>query len=211
MTPVAFVGASAPTTASGSRPSSDDAGPTPSTRQDAPSTTDKSCLVIAEPISYDASAKAFLAASGHYLKNTPPGALFAIGLFASAPGLFGDPVATGPLLGLCLVGRPTCRHHPQGGGVGEITRMVLAPRLPHGAASLVLRRAAEVAKRRGMSSLIAYHDRTRHTGCIYRKAGFSKDGVTRPRAGTWGSRPMRKSAELDNAPKRRWRMDLTRG
>lgn len=89
--------------------------------------------------------------------------------------------------------------------------MVLVEGLPHGTASMVLRRAAEIARARGMVTLIAYHDRTRHTGCIYRKAGFRKDGVSQhsARSSGWGNRSGRKSGALANTPKRRWRLDLT--
>ncbi len=160
------------------------------------------------PESYDDRAKAWLARSGHYLENPPPGCLFAIGVRRGAPGLFGDPVASGPLLGLCLIGRPVARALPQDGTWGEVTRMVLLPGLPHGTASATLSRAAEVGRARGMTSLIAYHDRTRHTGCIYRKAGFRKDGTVEPREVGWGSRDGRVSAGYAPAPKRRWRLAL---
>ena len=59
-----------------------------------------------------------------------------------------------------------------------------------------------------MHSLIAYHDRTKHTGCIYRKAGFRKDGVSQHVGVGWGNRPGRVSAALENTPKRRWRLLL---
>jgi hypothetical protein len=110
---------------------------------------------------------------------------------------------------MCLVGRPVARMLPQDGSVGEITRMVLLPGLPHGTASRVLVAAADYAKARGMASLIAYHDRTRHTGCIYRKAGFRKDGATSAALGAgWGSRGGRTSAQYAATPKRRWRLAL---
>jgi len=94
----------------------------------------------------------------------------------------------------------------QDGSVGEVTRMFLEPGLPHGTASAVLRFAADEARRRGMERMIAYHDRTRHTGCIYRKAGFRKDGLAGPKGGSWGTREGR--AETQNTPKRRWVLDL---
>jgi len=118
------------------------------------------------------------------------------------------PISIGPLLGLCLVGRPVSPRLPQDGSLGEITRMWLAPSLPHGTASRVLRYAAKLAGARGFDALIAYHDRTRHSGCIYRKAGFRKDGVTNPPEGGWGSRPGRRSGEYETTPKRRWRLTL---
>lgn len=151
---------------------------------------------------YDATAKAYLKQSGHYLDNPPPGALFAIGVFENAAGLFG--VVAGRLIGLCLVGRPVARMLPQDGSVGEITRMVLDAGLPHGTASAVLREAIAVAAKRRMVRLIAYHDRTRHTGCIYRKAGFRKDGTTTPSATGWASRDRPKSADAGSTSKRRW-------
>lgn len=162
------------------------------------------------PVSYDDGAREWIDREGkHYLQNAPPGCLFAVGVRASAPGLFGEPVGVGPLLGLCLVGRPVARALPQDGTWGEVTRMVLAPGLPYGTASEVLRRAAEVAKARGIGTLIAYHDRTRHTGCIYRKAGFRRDGGTVAKPRGWGSRARRRSADYEAAPKRRWRLSLS--
>ena len=151
---------------------------------------------------YDASAKAYLARSGHYLDNPPPGALFAVGVFEDADGLFG--VVAGRMVGLCLIGRPVARMLPQDGTVGEITRMVLDAGLPHGTASAVLRAAVAVAEKRRMVRLIAYHDRTRHTGCIYKKAGFHKDSVTVPSTVGWASRARPKSADAGATSKRRW-------
>lgn len=160
-------------------------------------------------VSYDAAAKVWLQASDHYLKNAPPGCLFAVGVQAIVPVLFADlPVATGSLLGLCLVGRPVARKLPQDGSVGEITRLFLSSGLPHGTASAVLRQAAQIARSLGMKSLISYHDRTRHTGCIYRKAGFRKDGITVPNTTGWQSRNRPNSVAVGLTSKRRWRLDL---
>ncbi len=91
--------------------------------------------------------------------------------------------------------------------MGQITRMWLDPSLPHGTAE----RAAADDLCHGLAgmALITYHDRTRHTGCAYRKAGFRKDGVTNPGALGWGSREGRTSAVMAPTPKRRWRVDLT--
>lgn len=140
---------------------------------------------------------------GHYLNNAPPGALFAVGVYEAH---MGTPI--GSLLGLCVVGRPVARGLTQDGTWGEIVRMFLVAGLPHGTASAVLRTAAAVAKARGMTTLIAYHDRTKHTGTIYRKAEFKKDPA-QTRTGTgWNSRPGRKSGELVRTPKRRWRLAL---
>jgi hypothetical protein len=58
--------------------------------------------------------------------------------------------------------------------------------------------------------LISYHDRSRHSGCIYKKAGFKKDGLTRAdtRRGTWATRAGRTQATSSELPsKRRWRLD----
>lgn len=165
------------------------------------------------PVPYDSRAKRYLTASDHYLDNPPPGALFAIGVRDGANGLFDEPIGVGELLGLCVVGRPVARALAQDGSVGEVTRLHLRVGLPHGTASSVLRRAGEVARARGMRALIAYHDRTRHTGCVYRKAGFRRDGVTEPkrteRSG-WGSRRRSQSAiEASSTPKRRWRLSVS--
>ena len=161
-------------------------------------------------VMYGDSEKQWLAASGHYLQNPPPGCLFAVGVRELRAELFADvQVPTGPLLGLCLIGRPVARQLPQDGSVGEVTRMVLMPGLPHGTASSVLRWAIDEASRRGMSSLISYHDRTRHTGCIYRKAGFRKDGTSVSTGQGWSNRSGReRSATAGLTPKRRWRVEL---
>jgi len=143
----------------------------------------------------------------HYLSLPPPGCLFCLAVRPAAPGI-GGPRGAGRLGGVCLVGRPVARALPQNGSVGEVTRLVLRDGLPYATASAVLRRAAEVGRARGMSALISYHDRTRHTGCIYRKAGFRKDGATRP-GDDWGNRPGRRSATPEGStPKRRWRLEL---
>jgi len=160
-------------------------------------------------VSYDNAIKAWLQSSDHYLNNAPPGCLFAIGVRESRAVLFDEiHVGVGPLLGICLVGRPVARQLPQDGSIGEITRLWLMPELPHGTASAVLRTAASVAKGRGMRALISYHDRTRHTGCIYRKAGFRRDGVVKPNATGWASRDRANSATAGATPKRRWRLNL---
>jgi hypothetical protein len=166
--------------------------------------------VVAELATYGAIERDWLdRVGGHYLQNATPGCLFAIGVRDGALGLVGDIVGDGPLLGLCLVGRPTARRIAQDGSIGEITRMVLVPGLPKGTASMVLRRAIEIATARGMTALIAYHDRTRHSGCIYKKAGFKRDGVVKPKPHAWGSRPGRKSKDYEPTSKRRWRIELT--
>ena len=160
-------------------------------------------------VSYDSVAKYYLRQSGHYLDNPPPGCLFAIGVMKMEPVLFDDlPVPCGPLIGLCLVGRPVARNLPQDGSVGEITRMVLDEGLPYGTASKALIAASVAAKKREMKSLISYHDRTKHTGCIYRKAGFKKDGITKPSKTGWSSRCRPKSEGVGSTSKRRWKMEL---
>ena len=161
-------------------------------------------------VSYDNEAKRWLGRTDHYLGNPPPGCLFAVGVRALGPGLFGPTdVPVGPLLGLCLVSRPVARMLPQDGSVGEVTRLWLAPSLPYGSASRVLLHAADVARSRGMVALISYHDRSRHTGCIYRKAGFRKDWTTTPSGNGWGSRKRSESAvKAGTTSKRRWRLNL---
>ena len=158
---------------------------------------------------YDGELRRWLGATDHYLGNPPPGALFAVVVRSLVPGLMGDLVPAGERVGVCVVGRPVARKLPQDGSVGEVVRMWLAPGLEFGTASHVLRVAGEVAASRGMVALIAYHDRTRHTGCIYRKAGFKKDGATAPKTLGWGSRTGRASGAYEATPKRRWRLDLT--
>jgi len=161
---------------------------------------------VIDPEPYCDEHRAMLRDS-HYLALPPPGCLFAIAVRPLARGLFGSE-GSGPLMGVCLVGRPVARMLPQDGTTGEVTRLVLSPGLPYGTASAVLRRAAEVAKARGMASLIAYHDRPRHTGCVYRKAGFRKDGASKARSSGWESRGGRPSADQPGTPKRRWVLGL---
>lgn len=159
-------------------------------------------------VSYDTAAKRYLRDSGHYLQNPPPGCLFAVGVTELGPDLLSDvSVSIGPMRGLCLIGRPVARALPQDGSMGEITRLVLDAGLPHGTASAVLRFAASEAWHRGMASLVSYHDRSRHTGCIYRKAGFRKDGATKPRTSGWGSRDRPASEDAGSTSKRRWRLN----
>ncbi len=160
--------------------------------------------------SYDDAAKQWLARSGHYLAAPPPGALLSVGVEPLVDGLFG-PVPSGELVGMALLGRPNARMLPQDGEWAELTRFVLDGKLPTGTASRVLRVAIELwFARPGAQTLISYHDRTRHSGCIYRKAGFRKDGVTRAgsRRGSWGTRSGRaQSVSSEAASKRRWRID----
>lgn len=165
------------------------------------------------PESYDERARVWLdVIGGHYLQNAPPGCLFAVGAYEGMPALFGELQPVGRRLGLLLVGRPVARGLPQDGSVGEVTRLVCVG-APYATPSAMLKRAAELARARGMVRLIAYHDRTRHSGCVYRKAGFRKDGVVAPRMNpdtAWGSRGGRASSAYAPSRKRRWSLDLTR-
>lgn len=126
-------------------------------------------------------------------------------------GLFDDEVVgDGQLRGICLVSRPIARKLDQDGSLGEITRLWLEPGLPYGTASRVLTTAAAIATGRGMKALISYHDRTRHSGCIYKKAGFKKAGIVNSPPQGWATRARSQSAIHAAAPsKRRWRLDLT--
>lgn len=162
--------------------------------------------LVFERVSYDSGAKDWLKRSGHYLQNPPPGCLFAVAAREAVPGLFGD--VGGDLRGLCLVGRPVSRKHPQNGTWGEVIRLAVDDGLPHGTASALLRFALRVAALRGMATVISYHDRTRHSGCVYRKSGFRKWGLTQPNARGWSTRGGRVSAALPGTSKRRWRIDL---
>jgi len=146
--------------------------------------------------SYTASVRRWLRHTDHYLHNPPPSCLLCVVALQD----------TWTLAGICLLGRPISRMLPQDGTWAEITRMYLIPGLPHGTASAMIRFAFERAHKRGVKTVISYHDRTRHTGCIYRKAGMRKDGVTKPSGKGWGSRTGR--AETQRTPKRRWRIDL---
>ena len=158
--------------------------------------------------SYDDTAKAWLGRSGHYLQNPPPGCLFCVSVRRTAPDLFGTMTPSGERVGMVLVGRPVARMLPQDGSWGEITRLVLVDGLPHGTASNLLRFVFSSSWRRGLSTVISYHDRSRHTGCIYRKAGMRKDGATTPSGKGWASRDRPMSAQTGQTSKRRWRIDV---
>ena len=163
-----------------------------------------------EKVLYDATAKSYLRHSGHYLQNPPPGAFFAVGVgMIRDLGLLGVPTRDPQLRGLCLFGRPVAPRLPQDGTFAEVTRMVLDAGLPYGLASSVLMFGLDLACDRGVKTVIAYHDRSRHTGCIYKKAGFKRDGIKKANDGTWGNRPGREqSAEAGQTSKRRWRVEL---
>lgn len=160
--------------------------------------------------SYDDRTKEWLARSGHYLGAPPPGALLAVSVEPLVPGLFW-PVPSGELLGLGLLGRPNARMLPQDATWAELTRFVLDPALPRETASHVIRVAVELwFARPRAATLISYHDRARHSGCIYRKAGMRKDGTTKAGAarGTWATRGGREQAiSSEESSKRRWRID----
>ena len=159
--------------------------------------------------SYTNEFREWLGRTDHYLSNPPPGCLFAVAVREMVPDIFGSMSPHGERVGACVVGRPVARMLPQDGSVGEVVRLWLAPGLPYGTASATLRYAAWTAAARGMDALISYHDRTRHTGCIYRKAGFRKDGATAAAKGAgWGSRSRPLSGAYSATSKRRWRLCL---
>lgn len=166
-------------------------------------------------VSYtDAVKKWIRVTAKHYLGKPPPGCFFAIALRPMIGGLFGDVPSDVTLFGAAVVGRPAARNLPQDGSWGELTRFALddTQGLPKGVASRVLEVTMQhFAKRAGAKEFISYHDRSRHSGCIYKKAGMKKDGTTRKgtRRGTWKSRPGREQAaasEVEN--KRRWRWSV---
>jgi hypothetical protein len=160
-------------------------------------------------VTYGPPERAWLNAHDHYLNNAPPGALLAVGVLERGADLFGHAIGIGGLKGLCLVGRPVAPALPQDGTWGEVSRMYLVAGLPHGTASLVLNAAADLATKRGVKVLIAYHDRTRHTGCIYRKAGFRRDGGHLGTSHGWATSRKRPASEVaGSTPKRRWRREL---
>lgn len=153
----------------------------------------------------------YLDGSAHYLENPPPGALLAVGVYDEGVGLFDFPVGDGPLRGLLLLGRPTARMLPQDGTEAEITRLVLDDGFPRGTASALVRFAIARARARGIRRVIAYHDRTRHSGCIYRKAGMRKERKTEARTTSgWETRGRKASTvAAGQTPKTRWSIDLT--
>jgi len=156
---------------------------------------------------YDSAAKAYFESSDHYIGFAPPMAFYTVVVRRSIRGLWGQ--VPGELVGLAMFGRPTSPKHPQDGSWMENTRTVLNDGLPYGTASAVLRKGWREAARRGAIVGIAYHDRTRHSGCCYRKAGMNKSGTVCPSRRGWGSRPGRRSSHQPPTPKRRWSIDLT--
>lgn len=164
---------------------------------------------------YTLAAREYLGRSVHYLDDPPPQALFAIAVERLVQGLFGL-VPSGQLVGLAVLERPKARALPQDGTWAEITRFVLDADeqgrtiLPHGTASRVLAVAIAACRKTRIKTLIAYHDRSRHTGCIYKKAGFKRWGVTKADpTKKWSNRPGREqSGDLPPTSKRRWRIDL---
>ncbi len=159
---------------------------------------------------YDLAARAWMACSGHYLNKPPPQALFAVGVCRLVPGLF-ELVPAEALVGLAVIGRPSARALPQDGSWAELTRFALDPELPPWTASRVLRVVLQrFGARPRAKTLISYHDRSRHTGCIYKKAGFRKELAVKGRASSgWASRPGRaQSSGSQGTDKRRWRADV---
>ena len=148
----------------------------------------------------------YLRRSAHYLQNALPGALVAIGVREPGADLFGDAIGVGPLRGLLLLGRPIARVLPQDGTMAEITRLVLDDGFPRGTASALIRFALATAKKRGIRRVDALHDRSRHSGCAYRKAGMRKLSKTKARTtGGWESRDRSQSAiEAGHRKKQRW-------
>lgn len=159
-------------------------------------------------VSYGINTEAwcYLRRSAHYLQNALPGALVAIGVREPGADLFGEPTGAGPLRGLLLLGRPIARVLPQDGTMAEITRLVLDDGFPKGTASNLIRFALETAPKRGIRRVDALHDRSRHSGCVYRKAGMRKLSKTKSRTtGGWESRNRSQSAiEAGHRKKQRW-------
>lgn len=147
-------------------------------------------------VRYTADIRAWLAGSDHYLGYTPPGCVLAFGYWEHPAQ---------PIKGLILLGRPSARALPQDGSWLEITRLYLEPGAPYGTASELIRYAIRIAFQLGTRTVISYHDRTRHSGCIYRKAGMRKDGVTEGRIRAGGRTGA--SVATGATSKRRWRID----
>ncbi len=160
---------------------------------------------------YDDTTKDWLARSGHYIGKPPPGALLVVGIEDLVAGLFGRVPSGMGLRGLAVLGRPVARRLPQDGTWAELTRFVLDRALEKThAASHLLRVAAELwFDRPSAEVIVTYHDRTRHSGCIYKKSGFRKFGGAKPcKTRTWGTRAGREQAmTTEETPKRRWRLD----
>jgi hypothetical protein len=155
---------------------------------------------------YTRAMRDWLASTDHYLGRPPSGAMFCVAVREMEPGLFG-PTPSGAVFGLAVVGRPIARKLPQDGTAAELLRLWLAPGLPYGTASRVILYAADVCRARGVRVLYTYHDRSRHTGCIYRKAGFTREHATEPRRDAgWNTRTERAPTEAGS--RRRWRLDL---
>lgn len=160
--------------------------------------------ICVEP--YTEATRTWLDRSDHYLKNASPGGFYCVTVRPLRCGLFGPVTDETTLLGVAVFGRPVAPGLPQDGTMAEVTRMFLVPGMPYGLASEVLFRGVEAFDARCGYEVIAYHDRTRHTGCIYRKAGFVRWTAPRRSASSkgWGSREGRVSGDLELTPKRRW-------
>ncbi len=156
-------------------------------------------------IRYDATAKLYLDRSGHYLQNAPPGCLLAFAVRERGAGLGLVDVGDGPIRGLLLLGRPVARAMAQDGSVAEITRLVIDDGFPKGTASALVRFALASAWLAGITRVDALHDRGRHSGCVYRKAGMRKVAQIAMRTSGWESRPRSASAiEHGRSAKTRW-------
>lgn len=160
-------------------------------------------------VPYNKAARTYLDRSGHYLQNAPPGCLVAVACFETGRGLFDFDIARGAIRGLLLLGRPIARAMPQDGTVAEITRLVIDDGFPKGTASALVRSSFDYAKLAGIKRVDAIHDRTRHTGCVYKKAGMRPIADIPARVHGWESRDRSASAvEAGKNPKRRWSISL---
>ena len=99
-------------------------------------------------------------------------------------------------------GRPVARLLPQDGSCLELRRFAIAPAAPRNTASRMLGwMVRDLARSRGATRLISYHDCDAHAGTIYKAAGWVPTPA--PSGGAW-NHPGRPRAARRITRKIRW-------
>ena len=108
---------------------------------------------------------------------------------------------------VAIWGRPVARLLPQDGSCLELRRFAIAPAAPRNTASRMLGwMVRELAKGRGVTRLISYHDRDAHAGTIYKAAGWVPTPA--PSGGPW-NHPGRPRVASRITRKIRWEKHVT--
>ena len=139
----------------------------------------------------------------HYLHTTPAGGGIALGIFA-------DTSLLAELVGVMLWTQPAAANRLRDGDVSlELRRMIILDVTTRNAESRCLGFAARYIKRvrPDIRYLLSYSDieGMGHKGTIYKAAGWSFDGRTKPIS--WKNRPGRRDRG-SNTTKLRWRKTL---